>query len=159
MKKVGTLLTVISLVILLFTIGALAQGGKSWQGSGGWGPGSMYCRLFNPKAIETIKGEVANIRRVVPAEGMCEGVDIIVKSEKEEIGVNLGPAWFIDNQDLKVELKDMVEIKGSRVSFGKIPGIIATQVKKGEDVLMLRDEYGTPVWSWRKSLPSRYSNP
>jgi hypothetical protein len=155
MKKSGVLLTVVCLAMLLVVAGVFAQQGKSWKGSGGWGPGSMYCKLYNPKAIETIKGEVVNMRRVVPAEGMCEGVDIIVKTAKEEIGVNLGPAWFIENQDLKIGLKDMVEIKGSRVSFGQKPGIIAAQIKRGDDVLVLRDESGIPVWSWRKDYPQR----
>jgi hypothetical protein len=155
MKKGRMLLTVVSLTMLLVATGVLAQQGKSWQGSGGWGPGSMYCSLYNPKAIETIKGEVLNIRRVIPKEGMCEGVEIIVKTAKDEIGVDLGPAWFIDNQDLKIELKDIVEVKGSRVSFGKNPGIIASQIKKGENVLELRDKLGNPVWSWRKGYPEK----
>lgn len=34
---------------------ALAQGMK-WRGSGGWGPGGQYMRMYDPKRVETITG-------------------------------------------------------------------------------------------------------
>jgi hypothetical protein len=44
-----------------------------------------------------------------------------------------------------------VEVKGSRVTFEGKPAIIAAEVKKGDEVLKLRDENGFPMWSgWRR---------
>ena len=74
-----------------------------------------------------------------------------VKTAKGEISVHLGPAFFIENQDVKIEPKDKVEVKGSRITFDGKPAIIATEVKKGDEVLKLRDNAGFPVWSgWRR---------
>lgn len=40
---------------------------------------------------------------------------------------------------------------GSRISFEGNPAIIAAEVKKGDEVLKLRDEKGVPFWSgWRR---------
>jgi hypothetical protein len=63
----------------------------------------------------------------------------------------LGPAFYLENQDVKIEPKDKVEVKGSRVTFEGKPAIIAAEVKKGDEVLRLRDDNGFPMWSgWRR---------
>jgi len=75
----------------------------------------------------------------------------MVKTDKEILSVHLGPGWFIENQDIKIEPKDKVEIKGSRITFEGKPALIAAEVKKGNEVLKLRDDSGMPVWSgWRR---------
>jgi hypothetical protein len=35
---------------------------------------------------------------------------------------------------------------GSRITFAGKPAIVAAEVKKGDQVLKLRDESGTPLW-------------
>jgi hypothetical protein len=65
--------------------------------------------------------------------------------------VHLGPVWYIERQDMKIDPGDKVEITGSRIIFEGKPAIIATEVKNGAEILKLRDENGFPVWSgWRK---------
>jgi hypothetical protein len=44
-----------------------------------------------------------------------------------------------------------VEVKGSCITFGGNPAIIAAEVKKGDDVMKLRDDNGVPAWAgWRR---------
>lgn len=69
----------------------------------------------------------------------------MVKTDKEVISVHLGPGWYIDNQDTKIEPKDKVEVRGSRITFKRQQAIIAAEVKKGDKTLKLRDENGFPV--------------
>jgi len=84
-------------------------------------------------------------------KGMCYGVHLVLKTDKETISVHLGPGWYIENQDVKIAPKDKIEVKGSRITFEDKPALIAAQVKKGDDVLVLRDTSGFPVWSgWRR---------
>jgi len=130
---------------------SFAQRGMMWKGGGGWGPGSQYSTLFDPKTIERISGDVVSVETVTPMRGMHQGVHLIVKTEKETISVHLGPAWFIENQDVKIMPKDKVEITGSRITFQGKPAIIASEVRKGDQVLKLREENGYPLWSgWRR---------
>jgi hypothetical protein len=87
----------------------------------------------------------------MPEKNMSYGVHIVLKTEAETIPVHLGPVWYIENQDVKIEATDKVEIKGSRITFEGKPAIIAKEVKRGDEVLILRDENGSPVWSgWRR---------
>jgi len=151
MKKVATIVAVISILNFFITTESFAQRGISWKGSGGWGPKSTYGRLYNLKTVETITGEVVRVDTLTPISGMSYGVRLMVKSKKETVSIHLGPGWYIEKQDIKIEPKDTIQVKGSRITFQDKPAIIAAEVKKGEDILMLRDEKGIPVWSgWRR---------
>ncbi len=153
MKRTNFLMAIAMAGVFVFVGLSLAQprGGMMWRGSGGWGPGSQYNRIYDPKAVETISGEVTKLDRITPAQGMSGGIHMTVKTDKETISVHLGPSWYIENQDVKIEPKDKVEVKGSRITFGGKPAIIATEVRKGNEVLTLRDESGFPAWmAWRR---------
>lgn len=113
-----------------------------------WGIGSQYGKMYDTKTVETISGEVVNIDKFTPMKGMRYGVHLMVKADKETISVHLGPGWYIENQDIKIVPKDKVEIRGSRIGFDGTPAIIAAEVKKGGEVLKLRDENGFPLWMW-----------
>jgi hypothetical protein len=150
--KIRALFIVIGIAGFLFATDSFAQPMMKWRGSGGWGPGSQYGGMYNPNTVETITGEVVKIEQLTPMKVMSYGVHLVVKTQKETVDVHLGPAWYIENQDVKITAGDKIEIKGSRITFQGKPVIIATEVKKGEEILKLRDEKGFPVWAgWRRS--------
>ena len=153
MRKIVGMFGLLVMGLFFALAESIAQRGPAmmWRGSGGWGPGTPYNRMYEPKAVETITGEVTKVDRVTPAKGMSGGVHMLVKTDKETISVQLGPSWYLENQDVKIEAKDRVEVKGSKVTFAGKPAIIAMEVKKGDEVLKLRDDNGFPVWSgWRR---------
>ena len=153
MRKIGVSLVIAAIAALFAAAFLNAQPGPGmmWRGSGGWGPGTQYNRMYDPKTVETISGEVISIDQFTPAKGMFGGIHMNVKTGKETISVHLGPSWYLENQDVKIEPKDKVEVRGSRVAFFGKPAIFAAEVKKGDQVLKLRDDDGFPVWSgWRR---------
>jgi hypothetical protein len=153
MRKIVLALSIAAVALLMAAGQPMAQGrpGMMWRGSGGWGPGTPYNRMYDPKTVETISGEVTSIDRITPNKGMVGGVHMNVKTEKETVSVHLGPSWYLENQDVKIAAKDKVEVKGSRITFGGKATIIAAEVKKGDDILKLRDESGFPMWTaWRR---------
>jgi hypothetical protein len=128
-----------------------AQPGPGWRGSGGWGMGAQYQRMFDPGTVETVAGEVTSVDQMVPRKGMSSGIHLKLKTEKGTLPVHLGPAWYIERLDTKIEKGDKLSIKGSRVTFEGKPAIIAAEVAKGDSVLVLRDASGVPAWAgWRK---------
>jgi hypothetical protein len=152
MKKVSILLLTAVAICFIAEYSFAQRGpGIKWRGSGGWGPGSSYNKMYDPKTVETISGEVTGVDLITPAKGMSRGVHMNVKTDKGTVSVHLGPSWYIENQDVKIQPKDNVEVKGSRITFDGKPAIIAAEVKKGGEVLKLRDTSGLPVWSgWRR---------
>jgi hypothetical protein len=153
MKNLRALIVFIFAATLLTAAQAWAQprGGMMWRGSGGWGPGSPYNKMYDPKSLETVSGEVVNVDRIIPNKGMSNGVHLTLKTDKETVSVHLGPAWYLENQDVKIEKKNRIEVTGSRIIFGGKPAIVASEVRKGDEVLTLRDKEGLPLWSaWRR---------
>jgi hypothetical protein len=136
---------------LLVPVVSLAQDAVDWKGAGGWGARAPYVRMYDAAATTTVSGEIVSIGKFAPAKGMSYGVHIEVATDKEKIPVHLGPGWYLENQDVQVAPGDKVEIKGSRIEFEGKPALIAAEVRKGDDVLVLRDENGFPAWSgWRR---------
>ena len=153
MKRISLAIAIAWGAILFAAITSFAQPrqGMMWRGSGGWGPGTPYNKMYDPKTVETITGEVTSVGRITPNKGMAAGIHMNVKTDKETVSVHLGPSWYLENQDVKIEPKDKVEVKGSKVTFGGKPAIIAAEVKKGDETLKLRDDNGFPVWAgWRR---------
>ena len=148
-KRIIGLLVVVFMVLVASV--ALAQPWKGWRGSGGWGMGNPYQRNYNPATVETISGVVESVNQVTPIKGMSPGIELIVKTDKETIPVHLGPAYYIERLDVKLEKGDKIEVKGSRVTISGKATIIAGEIRRGDSVLKLRDDAGIPIWSgWRR---------
>jgi hypothetical protein len=117
---------------------------------GGWGPGSQYGRMYNPKTVETVEGEITKVERVVPIRGMHTGVHLLLKTNKaESLAVHLGPDWYVDKQEPKLSAGDKVQVRGSRITFDGKPAIIAAEVTKAGQTMHLRDADGVPAWAGR----------
>ncbi|MFO0753114.1 MAG: hypothetical protein U0411_07315 [Thermodesulfovibrionales bacterium] len=113
------------------------------------GTGSKQ-RMYNPATVETVTGTVESVEKVPSGKGGRYGIHLTLKTDKETIPIDLGPGWYIEKLDTKIEKGDTVEVKGSRVTQGGKPAIVAAEVKKGGTVISLRDEQGVPKWSRRR---------
>lgn len=134
-------------MLLLLPISGIAQ-----RGSGGWCTQNNYNRQFNTKTIEELKGSVVKVERITPETGMSAGIHLILKTEKNEtIPVHLGPAWYVENQEIQLVAGDVITVKGSRITYQAAPAIIAMTISKGAQILTLRDKNGNPGWNaWRQ---------
>lgn len=156
MKRLSLFLAVLMILLVAAPELSLAvdrRGGgvvDTGRGSGGWGLGGPYARMYNPDTVERIQGTVENVK-TFSSRGMTPGVHFTLKTDTETIPVHLGPSWFLDRQDVQLRAGDSVEVIGSRVTFDNKPAIIASEVKRGNEVLVLRDENGIPNWAgWRR---------
>ena len=137
----------LSVLGLLFALAAYA----AEETPAGPGPRAHYKRMYDPKTVETVSGEVVQVKTIPHRRGTGSGVHLILKTAKEEIPVHLGPSFYLDKQDVKIAQNDKIEVKGSRVTLkGGKPILLAAEVKKGDSLLKLRDENGVPAWSRKK---------
>jgi len=150
MKARRSIGAVIVLSLILTSSMAFA-GWRGWRGSGGWGAGSQYNRMYNPATVVTISGTVESVDKITPAKGMYSGIHIVVRTDKESMDVHLGPEWYVERLDTKIEKGDRVEVKGSKITYEGKAAVIAAEVKKGDNTLFLRDSSGVPAWAgWRR---------
>ena len=122
MKGNGPMWALVLLLALTMACGSENQGGP------GPGGGAGYDRMYDPKTVETVSGEVVSVDKITD-RGMGYGVGLTLKTGKETLLVYLGPGWFLAKQDLTFAPKDQVEITGSQISFHGKPSLIAAQVK------------------------------
>jgi hypothetical protein len=151
MKKLG-IAALTGLLGLALVSGVFAQPGMG-QGRG-QGPGDPSSRMYNPAAVETVSGTVESVVQT-PGKGASNGMHFTLKTDKETIPVHLGPAWYMDKQEVKPAAGDKVEVTGSRVTYEGKPAIIAGQVKKDGKMLNLRDANGVPAWAGKGAGKNR----
>ena len=152
MKKFGKFISLIGISILVLI--ATAAWGQPGMGPGGgqgrgWGARDAYNRMFNPQTVQTLSGDVVNVDKFIPSKNMSYGVHLILKTEKGTIPVHLGPSWYMEKQPVTIAAGDKVEVTGSRVTYQGNPAIIAAEVKKGDQILKLRNAAGIPAWAGR----------
>jgi hypothetical protein len=101
---------------------------------------------YDPKTEVTLTGSVEAVDRAQYANMPRMGIHLILKTGNETTEVHLGPAAFVDRK-MTFEKDDTVQITGSKVTMMGKTVVIAREIKKGNEVLKLRDENGVPLWS------------
>lgn len=132
-------------MLIILAIAGLAIAPTAWAQQRGGGRPSA--RTYNTNTVETVRGEVVSVEKTTPPQGRGSGVHFLLKMEKETVRVDLGPTSYVEKQTPRLEAKDSVEVTGSRVTLDGKPAIIAAKVKKGAEVLKLRDDTGRPLWA------------
>jgi len=114
------------------------------------GPANFY----NPKMETTITGTVEQVETAeLPgggfsqqAEGKFSGpIYLNLQAASGILKVVLGPSWFVESKGFKFAQGDQIEVTGSK--FQDQNTIVAREVKKGDQVLVLRNAQGIPEWS------------
>jgi hypothetical protein len=147
MKKQFNLLAITFLMLSVLAIPVALAQPHSGRGEG-WRMEHHAQQMYDLDTIETIQGEVVEIDTVNPHGRRSGGVHLQVRTQTgEEIAVHLGPAWYIESQAVQIQVNDSIEVTGSRITFDGQPTLIAAEVRKGDQVLTLRDEDGIPVWA------------
>ena len=152
-SKDGTLGWLLLAGALLAPLAAAAQGGPGpgaggmMGGMGGMGGtmGGHAGRRFDPSTVTSVQGRIVDVQRIDRGRGH-QGVHLALAVGSETLPVLLGPSFYVDGQSLKLAPGDMVEVKGSRVTFSGKPALVAQEVRCGGEVLALRDASGVPLW-------------
>jgi hypothetical protein len=101
---------------------------------------------YDPATVETVRGKVTRISKVAFAHQPGYGVQMMVRTDKELLRIRLGPGAWVDRQKVVIEPQDEVTVTGSRVDLAGKPTLFAAEVRKGDEVLKLRDATGRPFW-------------
>ena len=75
-------------------------------------------------------------------------VHLLAKNGTDTIDIYLCPEAFLADMGITFSKGDEIALTGSKIKQGEADLILAREVVKGTDTLVLRDEKGSPVWSW-----------
>ena len=116
--------------------------------------GTQYDNLYDMDTQLTFKGVVTGIQRIKPtSKGELE-VSLLVKNSEGggTAVVELGPSWYVDRQAVSIDIKDEVQVTGSKIILNGRGIVLAKLVQVGTDVLALRRPSGVPYWQTTVSI-------
>ena len=78
-------------------------------------------------------------------------IHITLKNDKGTLDVLVAPEKFLKEMEIIFAKGDAVEILGSQLSVNGNAVLLAREVTRNGDTMMMRDEQGKPVWvGWLK---------
>jgi hypothetical protein len=93
-----------------------------------------------------MKGTVEEVK-LPPKGSEKEIAHLLIKTGTDTVDVYLCPQSFLDDMGVSFSKGDEIALTGSRIKQGDADLILAREVVKGADTLVLRDAKGNPVWS------------
>ncbi len=148
MRFIVTSLVALSFVALV-TVTLSAQQGFGRIGGRGGGMNQGQPK-YDPSQEEILSGEVAAVKDIETRSGKTTGAGLELQTGGRNLIVYLGPHIYVDLQNIKIGQGDNVEIKGVKTLVDGQVIFLAGEVRKGSDVLKLRDDKGTPLWTGNK---------
>ena len=83
----------------------------------------------------------------LPAKGSEKEIaHLLVKIGTDTFDVYLCPKAFLDDMGVNFSQGEEIVLTGSRIKQGEAELILAREVVRGNDTLVLRDEKGNPIW-------------
>jgi hypothetical protein len=96
-----------------------------------------------------MKGSVEEVK-LPPKGSEKEVAHLLVKTGPDTVDVYLCPKSFLDDMGVSFAKGDEISLLGSKVKQGEGDLILAREVVKNSDTLVLRDDKGNPIWSWHR---------
>ncbi|MBV9342021.1 MAG: hypothetical protein JO159_14185 [Acidobacteria bacterium] len=102
---------------------------------------------YDPSTETKMKGVVEELK--LPPKGREKDIAyLLMKNGEETVDIYLCPKSFMDEMGVTFTKGDEIAFTGSKVKQGEADMILAREVVKGQDTLVLRDDKGNPVWVW-----------
>lgn len=103
---------------------------------------------WNPARADRERPFSGVVEEVLPAQ--TEPQDLVQVRVRLETGgtvlVHLAPSWYLQQLWVSPEPGDTMEITGARETGEEDP-IIASRISLGEEIIFLRAEGGSPLWT------------
>jgi hypothetical protein len=103
-------------------------------------------RIAPAPGEKTFSGQVSEVKEQRCEVCNCVELSVVLKTDAGRLEVRLGPKTFFEERDFVLGWGDLISVTGLRfVERGK-DIVLANEVRKGGDVLILRGKYGKPAW-------------
>ena len=112
--------------------------GRHWHGPG-YCP--MHDGMYTQNTMETISGRVLSMDWF----GAGQGIWLQVETDQEIISVHLGPAWYLDSQEVEIESGDRIDVTGIRRDWNGETIFVASEIKLAGRTIELRTHNRYPL--------------
>jgi len=94
------------------------------------------------------KGVVDEVN-LLPIGTRKDFTELIIKNGDDKVHIYLCPKPYEEEMGISLSKGDQIAITGSKVKHDAGEVILARELVKGDDTLLLRDDKGNPVWDPR----------
>ncbi len=161
MKKIkgyipfALLLSLLSTLIVFSAYGQWGDGHIGGKGGMGRGTGGESRQSYDPYQTTVISGDVLTLKDIETKSGNMSGAGLELSSDGNIVLVFLGPHIYVDLQNFRINVGDHVSITGVMALVEGQSIFIACEIRKGDEVLKLRNDKGVPLWAGTRQQHSR----
>lgn len=102
------------------------------------------------KEVHFAKVTVQDVKEVPVSNG--ERVVLTVKAGDDVLDVYLSPKAYLEMIEAQFAKGDDVELTGAKMTVNDKPIILAREIVKGQNTVVLRDNKGEPAWTWMEKV-------
>jgi hypothetical protein len=133
----------LSAAALLMAIALPVSQARAQQDSAG---GRSRAGAYDPAKSVALTG-VTVLRIDTVKQGAGSSVNALLAVGKDSVTAWLAPAEFLSSKAITLAAGDVIDVTGSTLMAAGKQSLIATEIKKGETKVMLRDKTtGAPAW-------------
>jgi hypothetical protein len=133
MNRVASRASGILILVFLTVAAVLAQGPRKGT------------RNYDPSKEITVKGTVEDVQQLQGRHGW-NGTHLVLKTDAENLEVHAGPSSYLAEKQFSFTKGDEIEVVGSKVKLGTKDVLIAREITKDGNKLVLRNAQGIPMW-------------
>ena len=101
---------------------------------------------YNAAAEATISGTVEETREFFCPISDEQGMHLVLRTPQNVLLVHVGPSRFLRAQAVQFHSGDQVEVVGTRVHYQQQDALLAREITRGNETLIVRDHQGRPLW-------------
>jgi len=101
---------------------------------------------YNAATETKARGVVQEVRDYYCPISDDQGTHLKLKTDNGLFEVHVAPARFLRSQEVKFNVGDTIEVLGSQLRYDGQDALLAREITRGDEVFILRDHAGQPVW-------------
>jgi hypothetical protein len=95
----------------------------------------------------TAKGTIEKVEEYPSRSGWHTGQHVMLATDSSSLEVHLGPTDYWKKNGFELNKGDLIEVTGSKTTVDDAEIVLAREIKKGKEVVILRNAQGVPAWS------------
>jgi len=101
---------------------------------------------YNAAAEVSVSGIVGETKEFFCPISDEQGLHVVLRTGEGNVLVHVAPARFLRSQQFVISPNDQISVVGTRVNYQSEDAMLAREITRGNEVLILRDHQGTPIW-------------
>jgi hypothetical protein len=101
---------------------------------------------YNPATEVTVSGSVVETREFFCPIGDDQGIHVVLHTPQSVMLVHVAPARFLRAQEFQFHQGEQLEVVGVGLNFQQQDAMLAREITRGNEVLIVRDHQGRPLW-------------